>query len=253
MRNALIRCPALVRLALTLLAVMASRSGTAQEPSQYLSSSGRHPLLSADMPPGAVGGARALGRGPVRGYFQPVAFSGPGETEFSLAQGGAFQPSQPSLMAGLLVGQVYRFKITGIPRAEGAELFPTVELIDRTYPPPGLATSYPIPINLDLEDLQAALEGKLVTRVVYLEDPQTALAVAETPSTSRAMDIAPDQDALQVADRFGRPVAIVRIGSLTPPRAPALRPRFFFGYPTWAPIFPADRQPSHSDQQPSKP
>lgn len=185
-----------------------------------------------------------LGGGPIHGYFQPVAFDGPEGTRFSLAQSGAFQPAKDRLMAGLLIGQVYRFKITGIPGAAGAELFPTVELIDRTYPPPGMATSYPIPLNLDADDLTAALAGKLVTRVVYLEDPQTALAVAETPSTSRAVDIASNQNALQVADRLGRPVAIVRIGSLTPPRAEALKPQFFFGHPTWAPIFPSEQQAS---------
>ena len=146
-------------------------------------------------------------------------------------------PSKPMLMAGVLVGNVYRFKITGIPNAAGAELFPTLELIDRTYPPPGLATSYPIPINLDPIDLDAALDGKMVTRVIYLEDQQSAAPIPATPTNAHALDIAHYQDPLEVADRMGRPVAIMRIGSLAPPTAPALMPQFYFGYPTWAPIF----------------
>jgi hypothetical protein len=77
----------------------------------------------------------------------------------------------------------------------------------------------------------------LVTRVVYLEDPQTAIALPGTPTDSRVMDLGDYQDALREADRLGRPVAIVRIGSVTPPTAPALLPQFFFGYPSWAPIF----------------
>ena len=137
----------------------------------------------------------------------------------------------------MLIGGVYRFQVTHIPRAEGAELYPTVELIDRLYPPPGLATSYPIPIVLDESDLDAALAGRLVTRVVYLEDPQTAIAIPGTPTDSRVMDIGYYQDPLHEADRLGRPVAIVRIGSVAPPTAPALLPQFFFGYPPWAPIF----------------
>ena len=75
------------------------------------------------------------------GYFQPVAFSGPSGVSFSLAVGDSFGEPDPSLMAGLLIGNVYRFRITNIPRAEGVEIYPTIELIDRIYPPPGLATS----------------------------------------------------------------------------------------------------------------
>ena len=97
-------------------------------------------MLTADFPPGAVGQARLSGRGPVAGYFQPVSISGPQGTRFALPLGNAIPASSESLTAGLLVGGVYRFQISGIPGAEGAELFPTIEVIDRTYPPPGLAT-----------------------------------------------------------------------------------------------------------------
>ena len=51
------------------------------------------------------------------------------------------------------------------------------------------------------------------------------------------------QDTLEVADRFGRPVAIIRIGSMTPPNAPQLMPQFFFGFPTWTPIYQPEQQP----------
>ena len=50
------------------------------------------------------------------------------------------------------------------------------------------------------------------------------------------------QDPLAVADEYGRPVAIVRIGSLTPPSQESLLPEFFFGYPQWAP-FPNATKP----------
>ena len=152
------------------------------------------------------------------------------------------------MQAGLLIGGVYRFQITSIPGAEGAELYPTVEVSDRTYPPPGLAMRYPIQVNLDQDDLDAALDGRLVTRVIYLEDPQTATPLVQTAETNRPMEISEHQDALEVADRLGRPVAIVRIGSVSPPRAAELLPQFFFGYPTWAPI----EQPQQP-QQPQQP
>ena len=227
----------LSRLAAGVVAMATCLSITmAAEPADYLGYGSRTRLLSGDMPPGALGQARLAGRGPVAGYFQPVAFVGPPGVHFSLPQGGGFADRSESLQAGLLVGGVYRFQITGIPGAEGAELYPTIEVIDRTYPPPGLATRYPIQIHLDEEDFDAALAGQLVTRVVFLEDPQTATPMEQTPATTRPLEVAEYQDALTVADRFGRPVAIVRIGSVSPPRAAALMPQFFFGYPIWAPI-----------------
>ncbi|TWU26606.1 hypothetical protein Pla52o_04590 [Novipirellula galeiformis] len=233
------------------LVVWGGVDARAADPSDYLSSGGQHRILRGDMPAGVIGQARLSGRGPVQGYFQPVAFSGPQGVSFSMPQGNEFfGQEEATLQAGLLIGAVYRFRITGIPQAEGAELYPTVELIDRIYPPPGLATTFPIPINLDRDDLEAALEGRLVTRVIYLEDPSTALPIAETPKTSRAIELSEYQDALQVADEMGRPVAIVRIGSVAPPSAPALMPQFFFGYPAWTPIYQVEQtQPEQAVQQ----
>ncbi len=213
----------------------------AVDPSNYLSQSGQHRLLSSDMPPGALGQARLAGRGPVAGYFQPVAFAGPSGVHFSLPSAGRFLDSSETLRAGLLVGGVYRFRITEIPGAEGAELYPTIEVIDRTYPPPGLALKHPIQIHLDQEDIEAALSDRLVTRVIYLEDPQTATPMVQSAATTRPYEISEHQDALEVADRLGRPVAIVRIGSVSPPRAEALMPQFFFGFPVWAPIHDPDQ------------
>lgn len=208
----------------------------AADPSDYLGKTGRHRLLSGNMPPGYLGQARLAGRGFVHGYFQPVELRGPEGTRFSLTRDGRYSEGSELLQAGLLVGSVYRFQVTRIPMMEGAELYPTLEVIDRTYPPPGLATRYPIVIQLDQEDLDSALAGKMVTRVIYLEDPETAVPMQQTRETNRPIEVAEYQDALAVADRLGRPVAIVRIGSLAPPRAPALMPGFFFGFPTWAPI-----------------
>ena len=241
MRNAIAQ---LSKLALGVVALSTSIA-LAADPSDYLGPrGGQHRLLSSDMPPGVLGQARLAGRGPVAGYYQPVAMLGPGGVRFALPNNGAFLDPAESLQAGLLVGGIYRFQITSIPGAEGAELYPTIEVIDRTYPPPGLATRFPIQIYFDQDDFDSALEGRMVTRVVYLEDPQTAAPLVQTPETSRPMEVSEHQDALEVADRLGRPVAIVRIGSVSPPRAAELLPRFFFGYPAWAPI----HQPEQATQ-----
>lgn len=208
-----------------------------------------HPLVNGHLPPGFVGNTRLQSQFPVAGYFQPIKLSGPTGTQFALPQGGSMASAEPNLMAGLLIGNVYRFRITGIPDAPGAELYPTLELIDRTYPPPGLATLYPIPVNLDQIDLDAALDGQMVTRVIYLEDQQSAAPLPSTADNAQAIDVAHYQDPLEIADRLGRPVAILRIGSLAPPASPELLPQFYFGYPTWAPIFQPEPSTTYSAVQ----
>ena len=98
-----------------------------------------------------------------------------------------------------------------------SEIFPTVELIDRLYPPPGLALRFPIPIELTQDELELAARGAFVTRVIYVEDPQQALPVAQRRDSEQPwIEAPPGEDPLVTADRFGRPVAILRIGGRVP-------------------------------------
>lgn len=216
----------------------------AQQPAALPSQPG-HQLLRADVPPGVLGAAGR--RGPWQNYYQPVQLFAPNGTRLALAAGDGFAPPQENtLRAGMLVGAVYRFQITEIPYRPGAELYPTLEIIDRLYPPPGMAAHFPIPVHLDREDLNNALEGRLVTRVIYLEDPQNAFPIADQPDTQRTLDIRAHQDPLHEADRFGRPVAILRIGSRVPPsQQPEQLRAFLLGSPPWVPI--------QSDPQASRP
>ena len=70
--------------------------------------------------------------------------------------------------------QLYRFRISDLPELPGAELYPTIELIDRLHPPCGRELEFPVPVAFTQEELQAALAGRLVTKVVYIERPQQA-------------------------------------------------------------------------------
>ena len=196
-----------------------------------------HPLVHGHLPAGDVGGIYAATRqSPVAGYIQPVQFNGPPGTRFTLPIGETFGDGRSDLTAGLPIGAVYRFRITGIPGREGAELYPTIEMIDRTYPPPHLRLAYPIRVDIDEDDLRAALDGELVTRVVYLEDTQNASPLPQSELPDRPLEVTGGGDPLLTADSLGRPLAIVRIGSVAPPTSPALVPNFFFGFPVYYPI-----------------
>lgn len=197
------------------------------------------PLLRDDQPPGVVGRIQLQRDCRLHHYFQPVQIVAPEGVEVSFAEGGFFGESvaQPATVA-LLVGLPYRVKLTGIPYEPEAELYPTIELIDRTYPPAEKAHRFPIPIAFDAVDIEAALRGELVTRVVYLEDSQNAEPVGYA-GPQRVFESAPGEDMLQTADYFGRPLAIIRLGSRVPAEigGPAAE-HFLFGSPPVAPVKP---------------
>ncbi len=184
------------------------------------------------MPPGAIGSRQLQRGGPLAGYYQPVEIKAPDGAMIALAVDGQFEEPRKGLRkAGLLIGGVYRLQVSGIPLAEGREVFPTIEVIDRLFTPLGQENRFSIPVELSDADLKLALAGKFVTRVIYLEDPRDALPVREDPNHQNWFEAAPGQDPLAVADSLGRPVAILRLGGRLPDSGAGPDPQFFFGCP----------------------
>lgn len=211
---------------------------------------GPHPSLGGYFPqvdsaPGSIGAMQQFRKNPVYGHFQPVRFQGPEGLGVAVASEGRFQPLEAApVMLALQVAPVYRLRVTNIPLHPGEEVFPTVELIDRTYPPPGLAWQHPVPIELSEEDLQLALSGKLVTRVIYIEDPEAALPRRDDPTRQRWFESAPGDNPIKVADTLGRPVAILRLGGRTPDADELADPRFYgHGAPFLRPQRPIAPEP----------
>jgi hypothetical protein len=181
------------------------------------------------MPPGVIGGHQAQLRPELQGYFQPVHIVAPETALVAVAEGGTFgHDDLGSALVGLQVGEVYRLRISEIPH-ESAAVYPTIELLDRLHPPPGKETRFPVPIEITQEELEMALSGRYVIRVIYVEDPQLALPARQV-SEQRYIEVLPDEDPLQVAGEHGRPIAILRLGSRVPgPAGPDAV--FLFGSP----------------------
>ena len=192
-----------------------------------------HSLYPTGLPTGVVGQGALLQPLPMQGYYQPVKVILPEGTFVAFAQDDTFfMPYEAPVQVGLLVGRVYRFQISKIPYYGGAELYPTLEIINRLYPPPGKENEFPVEIEITQEDLELALSGQLVTRVIYLEDPQIALATKGEDKASLSLTIAPDENPLTEAQRLGRPMAILRMGNrqFLPDENTAT---FLFGSPPW--------------------
>jgi len=197
-------------------------------------------MFQSQNPPGAVGQMRLQRGGPVVGYYQPVELTAPKGITIALAdQGDWTDPSERGVFSGMQIGVPYRVKLANLPEHfRNQECYPTIEIIDRTYAPVGLERRFPIPIVFNEDDLRLATDGLLVTRVVYVEDPQQALPGKQMPGDQLWHDAGPKANALEVADRLGRPVAIVRIGGRTPNESAGPDLEFLYGCPKFLRILP---------------
>ncbi len=165
------------------------------------------------MPPGAIGSQRLLRGGPLSCHIQPTEIRVPAGVQVGMAIDGHFTTPEPdNPLVGLMVGPVYRLRVSNLFDRPGEEVYPTVEIIDRLYPPPGAAIDFPVPVDITAEDLELAARGMYVTRVIYVEDPSQALPVTEVDGKTTWYEARDDEDPLEVADLAGRPIAILRIG-----------------------------------------
>ncbi len=214
---------------------------------------GVHYLHQGVMPPGAIGTVQLQRGGPLPGFFQPVQIKALRGALISLAIEGDFaRPQKAPLRVGMLIGRVYRLRIVGIPLAPGLEVFPTVEIIDRLYTPPSQQQRFAIPVELTLEDLRLALDGKFVTRVIYLENPRAALPVREDPQSQGWFEASPGRDPLAMADELGRPVAILRLGARLPGHGTGPDMQFLFGCPPLVQYPPRSEAPPPKERPPKE-
>ena len=213
-----------------------------------------HYWHQGSMPPGAIGSQQLQRGGPLPGFFQPVMIKAPPGVLVSPAEAGGFHElSRAPVTVGLLIGQVYRFRVMNIPMNAGLEVFPTIEVIDRLYAPQGQAQRFPIVVQLTAEDLREALDGKFVTRVIYLEDPQWAVPYQEPPEGQNWFDVGPGKDPLAIADGLGRPVAILRLGARLPGDGGVPAMDFLFGCPPLVKYPSGEASPRPPEPTPAEP
>src|SRR5262245_5893136 len=118
---------------------------------------------------------------------------------------------------GLRPGYVYRFELTNLPYNPGKALYPEVEVRGVLVPRPDMKyMDYPIPLVFSATDIDHVLNGALITKVIYLEDPEKAIPAevradspVETPDDTERL-------AIKGAVENGRLMAIVRLGNRKP-------------------------------------
>lgn len=195
------------------LAVAAASSLQAQ---QYPPVDNRQFPLNQMTPPGTHA-QWAINAGRITpNYAQPIRITLPEQGQVTFYEGWDRPVDLPApAQAGLTVGRMYRMKVAELADFPGVEFFPSIELIDRLHPPAGREEEFPIDVPFTVEEFEWAANGRLITKVIYLEQPDR-VPTALLEQTPRIITIEPSRNALAEADALGRPVAIVRLGGRTP-------------------------------------
>jgi hypothetical protein len=192
----------------------------------------RRNLVTSNMAPGLAAQTAVLSNPCLADFVQPVRVIAPNEARLEVGgSGGYTQTHSARVTVGMMIGPVYRLKVTQIPNHPTRELYPSIEVLGRLHTPLGLEEKFPIQVNILQDDLDRALEGSMVTKVIYLEDPDTAFPHRHVEDRQPYFDVFANEDPLRAAERLGRPMAILRIGT----RVPTFQPNdqgFDFNTPT---------------------
>lgn len=177
----------------------------------------RYYPLDQTTPPGVYGNWSGYQQ-PIRPcLLQPVRVELPCPgtvTFFSRARTKPIVATAPA-QAAIALGNTYRLQLGQLEMYPGIELYPTIELVDVLHPPAGKENEFPIPISITQEEIEMAINGQLVTKVIYLEPGAEAnplLLDRKNPTLS----IPPQMNVIAEADHRGRPMIILRLGSRTP-------------------------------------
>ena len=201
-------------LALTALALVALTGLTSVQAQER---SGKYYPLDHRKPVGEAGRWQVIAHPGIQHYVQPVQIKLPSTGEISFYQGGSPSAVQEApAQAGMQVGYAYRVKIANIPEHPGLEIYPTIELLGRLHPPMELKDKYPVPVEITDEEIEAVMNDQMVTKVIYLEQPQLANPTHQVDGKMHNESLDTEVNLLEAADQRGRPIAILRIGGRIP-------------------------------------
>lgn len=147
-----------------------------------------------------------------------VKFTLPEGVGIETMPGTAMAKSLPATGTfGFRPGYVYRVRLTGLTSNPDEALYPEIEVRGSIAPRPGMNyMEYPATISLSAPELVKAAAGSLLTKVIYLEDPEKAIPVKSSPDQPLEQIADTDEDAISAAVDNGRLVMIVRLGNRTP-------------------------------------
>lgn len=170
-------------------------------------------------PPGAMPAHMARHAHPVAAPLVAARFLAPKDVRVTAFPGTAqsrVYDAAPAVF-GLRPGYVYRFELSNLPYHPGVSVYPEVEVRASLALRPDMKyMNYPLPLTLSAADIDKVLKGVVLTKVIYLEDPEKALPAQVDRDAPVEMPDATDEAAIKAARDSGRLMAFVRVGNLKP-------------------------------------
>ena len=148
--------------------------------------------------------------------FSQIIFAGPeGMTvTWDVTEPGKFD-SEPLTVPGRYNfpgGAIYRLRLTDIPGHDGMVIYPTLEVAPPLPRTEAYLDKNAIPVSFTDEDCNALVEGRFVTRVIYLPDSEDGDSHGVETIVDRMSE--PDMDPIGEGDRRGAILAIIRLGNI---------------------------------------
>ncbi|WP_029630488.1 DUF11 domain-containing protein [Zavarzinella formosa] len=144
--------------------------------------------------------------------FLFVKVNGPKGTDVT------YHPATPQAVTtsdpvGLKPGYPYRLQLSNIPDHKDVAFYPSIEVRGILSHRPGFyPVKHPVPIIFTEQDIQKVSEGKMITKIYYLESPDKALPVPSDPNEPLEFLAESEAEAIKEARERGRPMLIVRLG-----------------------------------------
>lgn len=130
---------------------------------------------------------------------------------------GVQETTEGHLIAGMQVGTTSIVEIIN-PQGRKESIYAGIEIYGHLHRPSDIdPLRYPLRVTLSDSDIEAILDqGRLITRVIYLEDPKSAIPYLADASSLPTTDLSPTEDPFRVARALGRIMAVVRFGTRQP-------------------------------------
>jgi uncharacterized repeat protein (TIGR01451 family) len=137
-----------------------------------------------------------------------------------IASKTTWQPGSPLAVAtkeptavALRPGYSYRFELSCVGVRGTETIWPSIEVRGSLVPKPNLnPADHPVPIFLAEDDVERILEGRFVTKVYYLEDPNQAVNGPQPLGVPLEESAVSEEEAVKEARKRGRLMIIVRAG-----------------------------------------
>jgi hypothetical protein len=122
------------------------------------------------------------------------------------------------LIAGMKVGTTSIVQFTSPQQRVGKNIYASIEIYGHLHRPSNIdPLKYPIRVTLSDRDIETILDqNRMITRVIYLEDPKAAIPYQAETDRLPTAELGPGEDPFRVARALGRIMAVVRFGTREP-------------------------------------